>query len=199
VNTKESIVKSALKLFLKEGFYNVSMVMIAKETGISKPAIYHHFKNKDEMVEGVLDHFSTKMTEWGSTYFANISSGKEFIHRMFSAIPAYKNVELILLDETEGDFPYSYNDLLMTLSKYNISFRKRIAQDIIKATNKIKHNIKTIQEREDINREIDPSNLAFLVHCILEGSAFLSEIDEKLDLPEKSEELFDTFWKLIKK
>jgi len=197
MNTKEKIVQNALKLFLEKGFYNVSMAMIAQETGISKPAIYHHYQNKDKMVEGVLNHFTEKMSEWNREYFSGVSSGKDFVRRMFSAIPIYKNVECILLDGVEGNFQYSYNDLLMTLSKYKSSFRNRIARDILKATDKLRSNIEEIQVRENISRDIDPSNLAFLVHCLIEGSAFISEIDENLDLEKRSEELFKTFWLLL--
>ena len=81
MKTKEQIVKNALKLFLQKGFHNVSMAMIAAEVGISKPAIYHHFQNKDAMVEGVLDHFTNKMSEWSLEYFKDAQNGEQQIGR----------------------------------------------------------------------------------------------------------------------
>ena len=199
MKTKEQIVKKALKLFLQKGFHNVSMAMIAAEVGISKPAIYHHFQNKDAMVEGVLDHFTNKMSEWSLEYFKDAQNGEQFLQKMFFAIPMYKNVELILLDEGDETYPNSYNDLLMTLSKYKSKFRDRIALDIKGGREKIKRSIIDAQTRNTIDEQIDPEKLSLLIHCILEGSAFIAEIDEDLDLNKASVDLFQTTWSLIKK
>jgi len=199
MKTKEQIVKTALKLFLQEGFYNVSMSRIANEIGITKPAIYYHFKNKDAMVEGVLDHFTKKMSEWSIEYFEDVQNGEQFLQKMFSAIPIYKNIELVLLDDINEIFPNSYNDLLMTLSKYKPKFRNRIAQDIRGAREKIEHNILDSQIGNSINEQIDRQKLALLIHCVLEGSAFIAEIDEELDIRKASEDLFQVIWSLIKK
>ncbi|NQV16956.1 MAG: TetR/AcrR family transcriptional regulator [Armatimonadetes bacterium] len=199
MKTKEQIVKKALKLFLQKGFHNVSMAMIAAEVGISKPAIYHHFQNKDAMVEGVLDHFTNKMSEWSLVYFKNAPSGEQFLQKMFSAIPMYKNIELILLDEVNETYPNSYNDLLMILSKYKSKFRDRIALDIKGGREKIKQSIIDSQTANSVDKQIDPEKLSLLIHCILEGSAFIAEIDEDLDLNTASGDLFQMTWSLIKK
>jgi len=199
MKTKEQIVKNALKLFLQKGFHNVSMAMIAAEVGISKSAIYHHFQNKDAMVEGVLDHFTNKMSEWSLEYFKDAQNGEQFLQKMFFAIPMYKNVELILLDEGDETYPNSYNDLLMTLSKYKSKFRERIALDIKGGREKIKRSIIDAQTTNSIDEQIDPEKLSLLIHCILEGSAFIAEIDEDLDLNKASVDLFQTTWSLIKK
>jgi len=200
MDTKERIVRNALKLFLEKGFYNVSMSMIAAETNISKPGIYHHFINKAALVEGVLDHFTRKMKLWNQEYFVGIESGKEKIKKMFVAIPIYKNVEIVLLDEIKGDFKYSYNELLITLSKYNPEFKERIARDVQGGTAMIRSSLEQIlSEESDIKQDLDLDNLAILVHTIVEGSAFLSDVRSDIDLTKVSEDLFRTFWDLIKK
>ena len=45
--SKESILKEAVKLFKLKGYYNTSMADIAKECGILKGSMYHHFESKD--------------------------------------------------------------------------------------------------------------------------------------------------------
>ncbi|HHE39894.1 MAG TPA: TetR/AcrR family transcriptional regulator [Candidatus Cloacimonetes bacterium] len=195
--TKEVIVKTALKLFLQKGFYNVSMNMIANEIGISKPAIYHHFKNKDAMVEGVLDYFTERMEEWSKKYYANLKSGKDFIDRMFKAIPVFKDVETVLLDETAESYPYSYNDLLLILSKYKSEFRDRIAQDQIRARNILKEYIREAQNDNLIRTDLQPSRLATMLHTIIEGTAFICEIDPKLKVDRVTDEVHEIVNKLI--
>ncbi|HPR16637.1 MAG TPA: TetR/AcrR family transcriptional regulator [Candidatus Cloacimonadota bacterium] len=191
------IAKTALKLFLQKGFYNVSMNMIADEVGISKPAIYHHFKNKDAMVEGVLDYFSEKMKNWSKEYFANLKSGKDFLDRMFQAIPIYKDVETILLDETAEAYPYSFNDLLLTLSKYKPEFRVRIAEDQTNTRQHLKQNISDAQNANLIRTDLQPSRLATLLHTIVEGTAFICELDPKLNVERVTDEVSDIVNKLI--
>lgn len=199
MKTKTVIVKTALKLFLQKGFYNVSMNMIAAEIGISKPAIYYHFSSKDAMVEGVLDYFTDKMGIWSKEYYANLESGKDFIERIFQAIPIYKNVEQVLLDETAESYPYSYNDLLTILSKYKPEFRARIAQDQIHARKNLEENIQKAQNENYLRPELQPSHLAMLIHTILEGSAFVCELDPNLNATTIANEMYQMLWCLIKK
>ena len=45
-DTKERILESALKLFATDGYEAVSVSMIAGELGITKGALYRHYKNK---------------------------------------------------------------------------------------------------------------------------------------------------------
>ncbi len=54
MNKKEEILKIASREFAKYGFTGVSMDAIAKKAGISKAAIYYHFKNKASLFEEVV-------------------------------------------------------------------------------------------------------------------------------------------------
>lgn len=199
METREKIVKTALKLFLQKGFYHVSLTMIANEVGISKPAIYHHFENKEALVAGVLDFFTYRMTAWNKDYLADLSSGRDYIDKIFQAIPIYKNVERILLEEDTEEYPYTYNDLLLTLSKYSPEYRERIARDARRFREVLTRNIINNQAEGAIKSDIDPSLLAILLHTILEGSAFITELDGSLDVDILAAGLLSITWKLIEK
>ena len=54
MNKKEEILKIASREFAKYGYSGVSMDAIAKKAGISKAAIYYHFKNKASLFEEVV-------------------------------------------------------------------------------------------------------------------------------------------------
>jgi len=49
-STRERILDVALDLFTDQGFDGTSMREIAARLGISKPAIYHHFASKEEIL-----------------------------------------------------------------------------------------------------------------------------------------------------
>lgn len=49
--TYTTIVETAYRLFAENGFEKTSLSMIAKEVGISKPAIYYYFESKDALID----------------------------------------------------------------------------------------------------------------------------------------------------
>ena len=54
MSKKEDLLQVAARHFSKYGYEGVSLDAIAKEVGITKAAIYYHFKNKADLYEGVL-------------------------------------------------------------------------------------------------------------------------------------------------
>lgn len=61
VNKKDDIIDYATKLFMTQGYRATSTRQIAKGLGITQPAIYHHFKNKEDIYVHVLKKFTTKV------------------------------------------------------------------------------------------------------------------------------------------
>ncbi len=54
MNKKDEILKIASREFAKYGYNGVSMDTIAKKAGISKAAIYYHFKSKSSLFEEIV-------------------------------------------------------------------------------------------------------------------------------------------------
>jgi len=68
---KQELVRAALHLFSTYGYQSVSLDEVAKAAGVTKGAIYHHFQDKDELldytiicsfqslekIEQILEHF----------------------------------------------------------------------------------------------------------------------------------------------
>lgn len=46
---KQHILDAAISVFIENGFEETSMRQIASAAGLTTGAIYHHFKNKDEL------------------------------------------------------------------------------------------------------------------------------------------------------
>jgi len=59
--TKNEIIQTALIHFAKKGYENTSMDEIAKDLGITKPALYYHFKNKKALYNEIFRHFFSKL------------------------------------------------------------------------------------------------------------------------------------------
>ena len=54
-NTFERICRSAVKIFSSKGYHKTTMDDIAAEAGLTKGAIYWHFKNKKELFKFLID------------------------------------------------------------------------------------------------------------------------------------------------
>ena len=54
-DTKENILMTALRLFAKDGYEAVSVRSIAGELGITKGALYKHYKNKRDIFDSIVE------------------------------------------------------------------------------------------------------------------------------------------------
>ena len=52
---RKRISQAAQELFLEQGLEGVSMRKVAKMAGVSAPAIYRHYENKDDLLREIID------------------------------------------------------------------------------------------------------------------------------------------------
>ncbi len=76
---QDKILKTSLELFYKFGIKRVTMDDIAKELGMSKKTIYHHFKEKDDLVNTLCD---TEMIKHEQIFDELFNESKNPIHEM---------------------------------------------------------------------------------------------------------------------
>ncbi|VAW43515.1 hypothetical protein MNBD_CHLOROFLEXI01-1906 [hydrothermal vent metagenome] len=55
IETRTTILKTARRLFIQQGFTATSMRQLAQEVGIGKATIYHHFADKQAIMLALLD------------------------------------------------------------------------------------------------------------------------------------------------
>ncbi len=58
---RHSLINAAKDLMIRDGIANVSMQKVADEAGVSKGGLFHHFKNKDELISSVIGLFIAKL------------------------------------------------------------------------------------------------------------------------------------------
>jgi AcrR family transcriptional regulator len=57
---KSQIMDAAMKVITRKGFSNTRMDDIVNEAGLSKGAIYHHYKGKKEIFLALIEHWETQ-------------------------------------------------------------------------------------------------------------------------------------------
>lgn len=53
--TRDGIVRAALRLVTEEGLAKLTMRRLGTELGVEGMALYHHFRNKDELLQALAE------------------------------------------------------------------------------------------------------------------------------------------------
>ena len=61
---RDELVQKALESFYRGGFHAIGMDRLAKETGVSKTAIYKHFRTKDDLILATLRLRDEQFRNW---------------------------------------------------------------------------------------------------------------------------------------
>ena len=61
--TKEKIFEASIDLFSQKGFNTVSVREIARQAGIREGSIYNHYKNKEAILDAIIDYFKSEISK----------------------------------------------------------------------------------------------------------------------------------------
>src|ERR1700761_8839589 len=83
-DTKGRIRAVALELFAEQGYEKTSLREIAERLGVTKAALYYHFRTKDDIVASLFDEFLALVDElvrWADGQVMDASTRAEVIRR----------------------------------------------------------------------------------------------------------------------
>ncbi len=121
-NTRERIIEQAARLFVARGYHGVSMREVAEAVGVTKPALYHYFADKEALflalLEDALSGLSDVLTHVGKqpTLRGQLHS---LIHNLLVSAPRQRtglqlSGELKHVDpERRADFEQRYREVWM--------------------------------------------------------------------------------------
>lgn len=75
ISTKERILYAALDLFSKYGYEATSTEQIATAVGIKKPSLYDHYKNKQDILDSLIEKLTNEYNK-GSIFSNDVDSNK---------------------------------------------------------------------------------------------------------------------------
>jgi len=58
-SVKDAVRTAAVELFARDGFANTSVQQIVDAAGVTKGAMYHYFRSKDDLLFGIYEHLLT--------------------------------------------------------------------------------------------------------------------------------------------
>ena len=83
-DTRAQLQSVALELFAQRGYDSTSLREIAGRLGITKAAVYYHFRTKDEILASLIEDFLAQLDDlvrWGKTQPHNAATRIEALRR----------------------------------------------------------------------------------------------------------------------
>jgi TetR/AcrR family transcriptional regulator, cholesterol catabolism regulator len=103
VSRREEIVRAAAKTFAAKGYLATTLDEIAKEIGVSKPALYYHIKNKEEILREIIGRIMEPMEEVARVGKSDLGP-KERVELMIRMLVKFaverKEITLIALEQS---------------------------------------------------------------------------------------------------
>ncbi len=194
------ILKVSLQLFLKKGYKEVSYQDIIKKTGLSKGAIYHYFKSKDDLLANVFEFLldATRQPEPGDpeNQVTNLTSFKKlFIGTKKEQVNNFKKLL--------GTKSLKFNKFLFFLEAIAENERlKGIIVEIMKLEIKfLEKCFLGLQKHGKLPKGKDPSLLAESLFWMLQGTEmmifFVSNADQEEDFMKMYDKTISDFFKII--
>ena len=128
---REKILNTATQLFIQKGSEKTSMQDIAQTAGISKGAIYHHFKSKDEIVLAVMrsrqELMEEEMKQWLKA--TENLTGREQLQTILKSNLESQTARAMdgIVEEYEQDAGF-----ILTMMRDNLRIGAPLVSDIIK-------------------------------------------------------------------
>jgi AcrR family transcriptional regulator len=114
-DTRSRVQKVALELFAEQGYEKTSLREIAERLGVTKAALYYHFKSKEDIVHSLTDdHYAQidELIEWAKAQPSSEQRRREILDRyvriVFGGAEVFRFIEqnraaMQAMEQSKGD------------------------------------------------------------------------------------------------
>ncbi|MGG0706670.1 TetR/AcrR family transcriptional regulator [Bacillus paramobilis] len=119
LQTSQNIVEASFKLMAEHGIEKMSLSMIAKEVGISKPAIYYHFSSKEVLVDFLFEEI------FSGYHFVSYFDKEQYTKENFAEKLISDGLHMLSEYEGQEGILRVINEFIVTASR-NEKYQKRL-------------------------------------------------------------------------
>lgn len=119
LQTSQNIVEASFKLMAEHGIEKMSLSMIAKEVGISKPAIYYHFSSKEALVDFLFEEI------FSGYHFVSYFNKEQYTKENFAEKLIADGLHMLSEYEGQEGILRVINEFIITASR-NEKYQKRL-------------------------------------------------------------------------
>ncbi len=127
VHSREAILTAAERLFVERGYRGISMREIADEVGVTKAALYYHFRDKEQLFMALLDSVLDELAALVEACRAASTSHRaqvEAIVRQIMLLPPERRASLRLASQELGNLDAATRQQFV--ERYHAQFISRI-------------------------------------------------------------------------
>lgn len=153
LHRKERLIITAVEVLDELGIQGLSTREIARRQGISEATMFRHYKSKNELLLGVLDHFFKFDHDiLQSARLKKLSSKESIIYLMTSTVEYYENYPAITSVMQNFD-----------VFRYDPELCEKVKEILEGQTAMIKDLIEGAQNEGDISSDADSADLASII------------------------------------
>jgi len=119
LQTSQNIVEASFKLMAEHGIEKMSLSMIAKEVGISKPAIYYHFSSKEALVDFLFEEI------FSGYHFMSYFDKEQYTRENFAEKLIADGLHMLSEYEGQEGILRVINEFIVTAAR-NEKYQKRL-------------------------------------------------------------------------
>lgn len=176
LSTKMQIVESAICLYKKQGYDNITVKDICNEVGITRSAFYYHFKSKND----IFDDFYLHSNTYALDKVADVFSSTNYLEQFYTLFNLYLEKTLEAGPEVFGQiFKHSIDKNINILNPTEILMRK-VYESLLKKAQDSGQILNTSSISNLIDSVVYITDGISLVWCNKKGDFNLIEENRRL-------------------
>lgn len=191
-DTRAAIVESAFRLFIERGYEGASMADLVAVTGLSKGAVYHHFRDKDALHDAAIEHFFLRF--FGPEEIT-APAGDEGLDSVLADLCAGYVRLMDAISTVVPDRTAYYRFVFAILPKVKDQIRGQIAD----ARTRIAAAAAFDRQRGELAGACDPSVVADHCLALIEGTALLCVVEGREDIAQALEQSVQSYLRLLRR
>lgn len=186
--TRQEIIRKAAPLFNQRGYEGAALSDLMKATGLEKGGIYRHFDSKQQLAGEAFDY------AWNLVLDTRFEGTQEITN----AVDRLKQIVRNFRDRRAGLVPGGCPLLNTAVDSDdgNPQLREKARRALSSWLDRVQSIIEEGQQRSEVRRDVDTSELATYIVSALEGSIMVSRLrrtDAALDVVcRRLEQYFET-------
>jgi TetR/AcrR family fatty acid metabolism transcriptional regulator len=129
---REAILRAAIKVFARRGYFNSKVADIAKEAGIADGTVYLYFKSKDEILHSIFDRAMEEFIAEGKREIAEIKGADRRLQRIaqlhLEKLGADRDLAVVFQVELRGSTKFMEEFSGGSFAEYLDIIRRTIAE-----------------------------------------------------------------------
>jgi AcrR family transcriptional regulator len=165
--TRERLLQAASREIYRSGFQSACLDTILASAGVTKGALYYHFKSKEALGYSVVEEVIAPDVR--GKWVRPLQGGKDPIHALIGA------VQRIAVRPADVRGGCQLNNLAQEMSPLDAGFRKRLATIFDAWREAVASTLREGQTQGNVRRDVEPADAAGLLIAMVEGYGSLAK------------------------